>query len=198
MKTMIWVIKLCFIIVYCTMLVKAQEKQRGDMLEPPKSGFRFEFLLELDDVESKIVSLAEAIPGKKYKWRPDKGVRSISEVFMHVGDVNYLLSSAVGVKIPEGMGRNMEKVVTEKSKVVDFLKGSFEHIRRVVIKIQDGELDKSMKLFGRETTTRGILFNAALHLHEHMGQSIAYARINKIVPPWTAAEQARQQKNSRK
>lgn len=198
MKKMEWIFKLCVIIMYCTVPLKAQDKTKGDVMDPPKSGFRFEFLLELDDVESKIVSLAETIPAKKYTWRPDKGVRSISEVFMHVGDVNYLLSSAVGVKIPEGVGRNMEKAITEKSKVMEFLKSSFEHIRKTVMKIPEGELDKSAKLFGRETTIRGVLFNAALHLHEHMGQSIAYARINKIVPPWTAAEQARQQKNSRK
>ncbi|HZY11063.1 MAG TPA: DinB family protein [Bacteroidota bacterium] len=198
MKKMEWIFKLFLIIMYCTMLVNAQDKPRGEVVGSPKSGFRFEFLLELDDVESKIVSLAEAIPANKYKWRPDKGVRSVSEVFMHTGDVNYLLSAAVGVKIPDGVDRNMEKAITEKSKVIEFLKSSFEHIRKTVMKIPEGELDKSAKLFGRETTIRGILFNAALHLHEHLGQSIAYARINKIVPPWTAAEQARQQKNSRK
>jgi uncharacterized damage-inducible protein DinB len=36
------------------------------------------------------------------------------------------------------------------------------------------------------------------HLGEHLGQSIAYARMNGVVPPWTEEQQQRQQQQQQK
>ena len=36
---------------------------------------------------------------------------------------------------------------------------------------------KPVKLFGEDTTAEGILLRILVHNHEHMGQSIAYARM---------------------
>lgn len=160
----------------------AQEKQE------PKSGFRTEFLQQLKEVESKILDLANAVPQEKYIWRPAEGVRSISEVYMHLAGGNYFLISMAGVKSPEGLTPEMEKTITDKAKVLDILKKSFEHIRQAILSISDNDLDKPAKFFGRETTVRDVYFNAAMHMHEHLGQSIAYARMNGIVPPWSAKE----------
>ena len=82
--------------------------------------------------------------------------------------------------------------------MIDALKKSFEHVRLAMLRTTDADLDKPAKFFGSETTVRDVFFNTALHMHEHMGQSIAYARMNKVVPPWTAAEQAEQQKKDKK
>ncbi len=86
----------------------------------------------------------------------------------------------------------MEKTVTEKAKVVEMLKKSFEHVRQALLSKSDADLDSPAKLFGQETTVRDVLLTTVTHMHEHLGQSIAYARMNGVVPPWTAAEQARQ------
>ena len=161
-------------------------------------GFRAEFLTQMADVEKKVLDLAEAMPAEKYSWRPMEGVRSVSEVYMHIGGTNYLLPTFIGIKAPEGMERDMEKKVTEKAKVIEFVKKSFEFIKDAVMKTPDANLDNPAKFFGQETTVRGVIFNAALHMHEHLGQSIAYARTNKVVPPWTAAEQAQQQNSDTK
>jgi uncharacterized damage-inducible protein DinB len=167
----------------------AQEKSRDK--ETPK-GFRGEFLAQLGDLEKKVIDLAEATPAEKFGWRPAQGVRSVSEVYMHLAGANYLFASFIGVKSPAGISGDMERTVTEKAKVVENLKQSFEHLRRVAMKTSDADLNKPAQMFGNETTVRGVLFTVALHMHEHLGQSIAYARMNGIVPPWTAARQTKE------
>jgi uncharacterized damage-inducible protein DinB len=158
----------------------------------PASGFRAEFLRQQDGVEKEILGLAEATPAEKYGWRPGLGVRSISEVYMHIVGGNYLLGGFAGITAPAGLDKEMEKNVTEKAKVIDELKKSFAHLRAGVAATPDADLDKTVKFFGRDTTVRGVLFSAANHEHEHLGQSIAYARMNGIVPPWTAERQMKQ------
>lgn len=159
--------------------------------QAPAHGFRAEFLSQQDGVEKELLGLAEATPAEKFSWRPAEGVRSVSEVYMHLVGANYLFPSFAGVKVPDGISPGMEKSVTEKAAVVAELKKSFAHLRAAVTAMPDADLEKPVKYFGRESTTRGLFFTAALHEHEHLGQSIAYARMNGIVPPWTAARQAK-------
>jgi uncharacterized damage-inducible protein DinB len=152
------------------------------------SGMRALFLRQLADVEKKMNSLAAAVPAEKYSWRPGAGVRSISEVFTHVAGANYFFPSIAGVKPPEGIDRNMEKTVTEKSKVQAALKQSFEHARQAIEGLSDADMAKEVKFFGQPSTVEVVIFTMANHMHEHLGQSIAYARVNGVVPPWSAKE----------
>jgi hypothetical protein len=46
---------------------------------------------EWSHVSQQLVALAEAIPADKYGWRPAPGVRSTSEVFMHIALANFYL-----------------------------------------------------------------------------------------------------------
>ena len=153
----------------------------------PKSGFRAEFLHDFDDVSKKIVELAEAVPAAKYNWRPAPGVRSVSEVYMHVAGGNYFLATFAGAKPPSYDTRNLEKI-NDKARVIEELKKSFEYLRMVATHGTDADLEKPIKMFGYDTTQRGALMTALNHLHEHLGQSIAYARMNGVVPPWSARE----------
>jgi uncharacterized damage-inducible protein DinB len=153
----------------------------------PKSGFRAEFLRDLDDVQHKIVSLATAMPAAKYGWRPGPGVRSVSEVYMHIAGSNYYLASFVGAKPPAYSDNGLE-TITDKQHVLDELRKSFDFIRAAALNTRDADLDKIVKTPGGETSTRGALLTALNHLHEHLGQSIAYARINGVVPPWSARD----------
>lgn len=156
----------------------------------PKSGFRAEILWQLDEVQKKTEDLAAAVPAEKYAWRPSDGVRSISEVYMHIVGANYFFMTFVGVKPPMKMDPGMEKTVTDKSEIAKMLKPSFDHVRNTVLKLSDKDLDKTTDMFGNTTTYRNVLITEIAHLNEHLGQSIAYARMNNVVPPWTAAEQA--------
>ncbi|HXG57954.1 MAG TPA: DinB family protein [Thermoanaerobaculia bacterium] len=149
-----------------------------------KNGFRAEFVRDLDAVQTKILDLARAIPAEKYTWRPADGVRSISEVFMHIAGGNYFLGTFLGVQPPAGMPKDLEKI-TDKAQVLAELQKSFDHLRSIVKNISDADLEKAVTLFGNPTTQRGVLVTALNHLHEHLGQSIAYARMNGIAPPWS-------------
>jgi len=191
MKTARFVGLVLVVSMLCLTGLRAQEQQKADAAAPT-SGLRAELVKQCNDLEKKFLDLAQAVPQEKYSWRPGEGVRSVSEVYMHVVGANYFFPSFVGVKSPAGLSRDMEKTVTEKAKVVEMLKKSFEHLRRAILSKADSELDSPAKLFGQETTVRDVLLTTVTHLHEHLGQSIAYARMNGVVPPWTAAEQARQ------
>lgn len=159
---------------------------------PAKGSFRAELDIQIVDLEKKLVSLAEAIPADKYAWRPGQGVRSTGEVFAHVAQSNYTLPSLLGVKMPDGIGNDMEKKYTKKEEIVAALKQSFQHLRSAVSGLADADLVKPVKLFQRESSVLGTYFLATGHLHEHLGQSIAYARTAGVVPPWTAEREAKQ------
>ncbi|HEV2719574.1 MAG TPA: DinB family protein [Thermoanaerobaculia bacterium] len=175
------------IAVLCTPLLAQAAMKPQQNGTVPKHGFRAEFLEDLDDVSKKIVELAEAMPAAKYNWRPGPGVRSVSEVYMHVAGGNYFLATFTGAKPPSYDTRNLEKI-SDKARVIEELKKSFEYLRMVAVNGTDADLDKPVKMFGNETTHRGALMSALNHLHEHLGQSIAYARMNGIVPPWSARD----------
>jgi uncharacterized damage-inducible protein DinB len=160
---------------------------------PALTGFKADCVSDIEFVGKRIVDLAEKMPADKYGWRPAPGVRSVSEVFMHVVGANYMLPSLLGGKMPEGFDRGMETTVTDKTKIVEWLKKSIENAKAVASSIPDADLDKKVKvpfLGGRELTQRRILIIVETHMHEHLGQSIAYARSNGVTPPWSeAAEQ---------
>ncbi|HMK37861.1 MAG TPA: DinB family protein [Bacteroidota bacterium] len=166
--------------------------------DEPKQGFRAEIIGQLGFVEKRIEDLAGAMPAEKYSWRPGDGVRSVGEVYMHIVGANYLFMSFLGVKPPMKMDPGMEKSVTDKAEIAAKFKPSFEHFRKSVLELSDKDLDKSTTMFGRTTTYRNVLVTAIAHMHEHLGQSIAYARMNGVVPPWTAAEQAEAAKKDAK
>ncbi|HEX3582767.1 MAG TPA: DinB family protein [Thermoanaerobaculia bacterium] len=147
-------------------------------------GFRTEFFADLDEVQDKITRLATAVPSEKYAWRPAEGVRSISEVYTHIAGANYFLATFVNVQPPSTMPKDIEKI-TDKKLVLAELQKSFDHLRMVMRNTPDADLDKQVMLFGKPTTERAVFSTILNHLHEHLGQSIAYARMNGVVPPWS-------------
>jgi uncharacterized damage-inducible protein DinB len=142
-----------------------------------------EFLDETAALEKKYTQLAEAFPAEKFTWRPGEGVRSVSEVFMHIAGANYMLPRMAGVNPPAGIDRGMEKSVTAKADVIAQLRKSFEHVRGAAA--ASAEPDKMIKMFGREVSQRYFLTFLNHHMHEHLGQLIAYARTNNVTPPWS-------------
>ena len=153
---------------------------------PGVTGYRSEVLAEVMIQEDKFTRLAEAIPAEKYTWRPAPDVRSFAEVFLHVSAANYNLYKLVGTPPPAGLDlKTLEKSTTDKAKVIVTLKDSFAHAKKAITAMPDADLDKSMDWFGGKNTERGILLFIVRHAAEHLGQSIAYARFVRIVPPWT-------------
>jgi uncharacterized damage-inducible protein DinB len=147
---------------------------------------RGEILRQIEDAEKKLTALAEAMPAEKYGWRPAEKIRSVGEVFMHVAGGNYFLPTFWGVKVPEGIKpREFEPSGGDKAKVLATMKTSFEHLRNAIKSAPEADLSKAIKLFGEDATIRQAMMVAANHDHEHLGQSIAYARMNGVAPPWS-------------
>lgn len=164
----------------------------------PATGFRADFLADWNDMAEKAVSLAEAMPADKYTWHPE-GARSVSEIYLHIASGNFGFPRALGIQPPPGIDpRTLEKSTTDKAKVVEILRQSFDHVRQAVLNTSDADLDKPIKLFGQPSTVRNLFYILGTHQHEHFGLSIAYARMNGVVPPWTAARQAQQQQQKPK
>jgi uncharacterized damage-inducible protein DinB len=118
------------------------------------SSVRKTFLSNLTDLEKKLVSLAEAIPQDKYAWRPGKGVRSVSEVFMHTALSNYYFTSSLGVKPPSEISEDAEKTITQKAKMIETLKMSVAFVRRGVTNLSDADLKKTTNVEGQQTSTK--------------------------------------------
>ena len=168
----------------------------GLFADPPQmttvAGFKADFLQALDEIQQKVTQLADATPADKYNWRPAEGVRSVGEVYMHIAGGNYFVLKLAGVEPPAGMSgdENMKENAGDKTKCIEALKASMDFVRQEIQKTSDADLDKKVKLPWAETTVRGVYLILSNHMSEHLGQSIAYARMNGVVPPWTAAEQA--------
>jgi uncharacterized damage-inducible protein DinB len=143
-------------------------------------------LARLATLEERYVGLAEAIPEAKYTWRPGEGVRSVSELLLHVASANYRLPNMIGTPPPDGMNfEGYEKSTTKQAEIVAALKASFAHFRKALENVADADLEKPVKVFGRESTNAGAMITFNGHLSEHLGQGIAYARVNGVVPPWS-------------
>ncbi len=147
-----------------------------------------ELLSDLDNLRGKYVGLAETMPESGYGWRPADGVRSVSEVYMHVAAANFGLASRVtGMSPPEGAegwyGQDAESI-TDKATIVEALGASFDFMAEAIAATGDDRWPEGIELFG-PTSVRGAMTFTLAHCHEHLGQSIAYARMNGVVPPWS-------------
>jgi uncharacterized damage-inducible protein DinB len=171
----------------------AQAKDAGG------SGVKEEMLFWIENAEEKLVALAEAMPESKYSWRPSKDARSTGEVFMHVASGNFGIPSFAGVKPPAGFDPDtFEKSMTKKADIEKALKDSFAHAKKGLSRASAADLNKRIVMFGEKTTFRDAYFLVLTHAHEHLGQSIAYARSNDIVPPWSVPESAHDEGGAKK
>ncbi|MGI8962656.1 MAG: DinB family protein [Bryobacteraceae bacterium] len=143
---------------------------------------------EWSHVSKQLIALAEATPPDKFAWRPAAGVRSVSEVYMHIATANFGLLRAIGATIPADFKpREMEKTVTAKAEVIDWLKRSLDAVKTAHATVKTEDLHRKVKIFNQSATVDGIYLRIIVHANEHMGQLIAYARMNGIVPPWSKA-----------
>ena len=158
---------------------------------------RAQYVAQLDSMESKFVELADAMGSDTYSWQPMDGVRSVSEVYMLIVAENYFVPNSWGAEAPEGMtidGSMFEAMaaITDKASVMEHLRMSFVHCKEAVANLTDEQMHSEIMFFGSERPVHEALFLIVGDMHEHLGQAIAYARMNQVVPPWTARRQANQ------
>jgi uncharacterized damage-inducible protein DinB len=157
------------------------------------SGLASDLLIDVGQVERKLLALARAIPEEKFGWRPGEGVRSVSEVVMHVASDNYLIPAALGFPADPATGIKgedyktalaFEKRTVTKAQAIAELEKSFAFLRQSLGATGPDRLTSSVTMFGQPFTMQQGWIMATTHLHEHLGQMIAYARSNNIKPPW--------------
>ena len=147
------------------------------------SAFLQEYAGQVDFVQGRILQLEDAMPQEKFDWRPGEGVRSVAEVYLHIAGANMMLvSNMTGQKMESEME---EKTTTDKKEIADIVKKSFEAVKAAVPKLTEDDLNKVVHVFGMDMSLRNFMITMLNHSHEHLGQSIAYARMNKVVPPWS-------------
>ena len=136
-------------------------------------------------VSQQLISLAEATPEDKFAWRPAPGVRSTSEVYMHIVTSNFYLLSVTGPKMPTDLNEGMEKSVISKAEVIAWLKRSLEAVKEAHLSETPKDLKRKVHIADRDATVDGMYLRIIVHANEHMGQLVAYARMTGVVPPWS-------------
>lgn len=149
---------------------------------------------DIEQVERKLIELARAIPEEKYSWRPAAGVRSVGEVLLHISADNYLIPSAIGYPEDAASGVKgndyktalaFEKKAMDKAATIAELERSFGYVKKHLSETPATKMAQPVSMFGMSLTGQKAWIMAATHLHEHLGQLIAYARSNGVAPPWS-------------
>jgi len=136
---------------------------------------------EAGTLSDKFSGLARVMAGK-YDWKPGEGVRSVSDVFNLIVDENHLLA----VTLTGAGGRGGRGTpVTDPDKMQEALKTSYANVQKAIEGLSDADLKTPVKIFGKDMTKEGAIRYLFGDQHEHLGQSIAYARTNGVVPPWS-------------
>jgi uncharacterized damage-inducible protein DinB len=143
---------------------------------------------EWKHVSKQLIDLAEATPADKFSWRPAPGLRSTSEVYMHIAMANFYLLSVTGPKMPAEVKLEMEKSVTAKADVINWLKRSLVAVKEAHASVTPKDLERKVHIADRDATVDGMYLRIIVHANEHMGQLIAYARMTGITPPWSKNE----------
>jgi len=182
-------VTLAVTIVAVLLALPAPVRAQDVMSKEAAAALKASFLADLDTMQKKYVGLAEAFPPDKYTWKPMDGVRSVSEVLMLVAFEGYnFVPTSFGAK-PADLGSKEEaaklRTLSDKTQVIAHLNKGFAHAKQALEGIDPATLTGKRKLFGAERSSTDIALLVGGDIHEHLGQLIAYARMNQIVPPWS-------------
>lgn len=181
------------VLTACALLAIAPQAASAQDVPTRESAteMRKQFMADLDTMYSKFSALAEAIPAEKYSWRPAEGVRSIGEAFQHVSSEFYVFTPmAYGATASPIVTRSREgfqkfEAMSTKPDVLKHLKESFAYTKQQIMGLDDAAITGKRKLFGQDMTILHTSLIMSGDLHEHLGQLIAYARVNGVKPPWS-------------
>lgn len=177
MKNFVFLLFLCLTL---SLPISANVKFSGD--EPV---FVKEFIGQMDFVKGRLMKLAEAMPEDKYNWTPGEGVRTVGEVYVHAAEANFYLVTVMKGTKPE---MDQKKSDTDKKTALAMLEKSIDAVKEAAGKLTEDDLNREVEAFGMKFSLRNFMITMLNHNHEHLGQSIAYARMNGVVPPWSMKE----------
>jgi uncharacterized damage-inducible protein DinB len=156
----------------------------------PSYDMKGQSLVDLEQVQKKFVDLANALPADKLTWRPSADSRSFAEVFLHVAAERYGILNLMGAETPAGVDRKaLEKSTTDRAQIVAELNKSWDFAQKTIKGMSNADFAKLLPKLGPQANAGDVVYILVADAHEHLGQSIAYARENGIVPPWTVEAQ---------
>ena len=156
----------------------------------PSYDMKAQALADLQTVQTKMVDLANAIPADKLTWRPSADSRSFAEVFLHVAGERYQILGLGGAVAPADFnGKTYEKSTTDKAQIVAELSKTWDFAQKTISGMSNADFAKLLPKLGPQANAGDVVYILVADAHEHLGQLVAYARENGIVPPWTAAAQ---------
>jgi uncharacterized damage-inducible protein DinB len=153
----------------------------------PSYDMKGQALLDLQAMNKKCVDLIEALPSDKLTWRPSPDTRSFAEVFLHVAGERYQILSLMGAAAPAGFkAAEYEKSTTDKDRIVEDMNQSWDFTNKAINGMSNADFAKLLPKLGPQANEGDVVYMLVVDAHEHLGQLVAYARQNGIVPPWTA------------
>jgi hypothetical protein len=156
----------------------------------PSYDMKAQALVDLEQMQKKFVELANALPADKLTWRPSADSRSFAEVFLHVAAERYGILGMMGAETPAGVDRKaLEKSTTDRARIVEELNKSWDFAKKTIQAMPNAEFAKLLPKLGPQANAGDVIYILVADNHEHLGQSIAYARENGIIPPWTVEAQ---------
>jgi uncharacterized damage-inducible protein DinB len=156
----------------------------------PSYDMKAQSLADLQAVQKKFVDLANALPADKFTWRPSPDSRSFAEVFLHVAGERYGILALMGVPPPaEFDGKTFEKSTTDRARIVEELNKSWDFAQKAINGMTNADFAKLLPKLGPQANAGDVIYILVADAHEHLGQVVAYARVNGIVPPWTIEAQ---------
>ena len=151
------------------------------MAKAQPAGIQAAFGKDAGTLSEKFTGLARVMSGK-YDWKPAQGVRSVADVFNLIVKENGLLAGVLSGTPNTGAP---PAPITDPEKMQEALKASYLNLQKAIAALSDDDLRTTVKLFGRDWTKQDAVMHILEDQHEHLGQSIAYARSNGVVPPWS-------------
>ena len=156
----------------------------------PSYDMKAQALLDLENVNKKFVALANVVPADKLTWRPSADSRSFAEVFLHVAGERYGILSMMGAQKPADFnGKTFEKSTTDRAQIVAELNKSWTWAETTIKGMSNADFAKLLPKLGPQANEGDVVYILVGDAHEHLGQAVAYARENGIVPPWTVEAQ---------
>lgn len=148
------------------------------------------FVRDLGDLRAKFLRLAAAMSPEQYSWRPGEGARSFAEVLLHAASSCFVNALFLGLPPPPGVRlgrdpRQWETSTRDRAQIIALLEQSFDHMNRLISQKTADDLGNPVTVLGQTQSLSVVVLEHIAHLHEHLGQAIAYARVNNVVPPWS-------------
>lgn len=158
----------------------------------PSYDLKAQALVDLQAVNKKCTDLAEILPNDKLAWRPSPDTRSFAEVLLHVAGERYGILTMMGAHPPTGFkASEFEKSTTEKDRIIEDLNQSWDFANKTINGMRNADFAKPVPKLGPQANQGDVVYILVADAHEHLGQLIAYARQNGIVPPWTVQAKKR-------